>query len=121
MALIPPSVTSAIAERNSQKETASESPLVIVLEKAAADAKSKHRKKDKNPASTSLEAHQALFSSSDVSIFCSSFRVCSVCPYFVLFLLQPLMQKFLSLGVECLEFRKAADENKGKCFLFFLI
>jgi hypothetical protein len=68
-ALVHPSTTSAIAERNSQKETASESPLVIVLEKAIADAKSKRRKKDKNPASTSLEAHQALFSSSDVSMF----------------------------------------------------
>jgi hypothetical protein len=31
------------------------------------------------------------------------------------------MQKFLSLGTECLEFRKAADESKDKCFLFFLI
>jgi hypothetical protein len=69
----PPS-TSVTVERNSQKETGSETPLVAVLDKAAADAKSKRRKKDKNPASTSLEAHQATFTSSDVSMFLLNLR-----------------------------------------------
>jgi hypothetical protein len=69
MAPVPPPTTLVTPERNPQKESASEFPLVAVFEKAAVDAKSKRYKKDKNPASTSLEAHQALFSSSDVSMF----------------------------------------------------
>jgi hypothetical protein len=64
---IPPPSTSITVERNPQKEGASETPIVAVLEKAVVDAKSKRRKKDTEPASTSLEAHQAVFSSSDVS------------------------------------------------------
>jgi hypothetical protein len=62
-------MTLVTTERNPQKQAASETPLVAVLAKAAADAKSKRRKKGKNPASTSLEAHQAAFSSSDISMF----------------------------------------------------
>jgi hypothetical protein len=68
---VPPPSTSVTVERNPQKETASETLIVVVLEKAAADAKSKRHKKDTKPASSSLEAHQAAFSSSDVSIFFS--------------------------------------------------
>jgi hypothetical protein len=45
--------------------------MVEVLEKAAADAKTKRRKKDTKPAAASLEAHQATSSLSDVSIFFS--------------------------------------------------
>jgi hypothetical protein len=65
---VPPPSTSATVENNPQKEAASETPMVTVLEKAAVDAKSKRRKKDTKPASASLEAHQDVFSSSDVSI-----------------------------------------------------
>jgi hypothetical protein len=63
-------MTSSV-EMNPQKETASEAPLVAVSEEAAADAKSKLCKKDKILASTSLEAHQAMFSLSDISMFFS--------------------------------------------------
>jgi hypothetical protein len=52
------------------------------LEKAAADAKSKRRKKDTKSTSTSLEAHEAAFSLSDVSIL-----LAQASEYAVLFLL----------------------------------
>jgi hypothetical protein len=55
-------------KKNPQKEAASETPVVEVLEKAAADAKIKHRKKDTKDVVVSLEAHQATCSSNDVSI-----------------------------------------------------
>jgi hypothetical protein len=58
-------------EKNSQKEAANETPIVEVLEKTAADAKTKRRKKDTKPTAASLEAHQATSSSSDVSILFS--------------------------------------------------
>jgi hypothetical protein len=63
----PPSASAAV-ENNLQKEAIDETPMVEVLEKAAADAKIKHRKKDTKPAVASHEAHQAISSSSDVSI-----------------------------------------------------
>jgi hypothetical protein len=71
IAPVPPPSSSAAVEKNPQKEAANETPMVEVLEKAAADAKTKRRKKDTKPAAASLEAHQATSSLSDVSIFFS--------------------------------------------------
>jgi hypothetical protein len=65
-------------EKNQQKEDASETPKVEVLEKAIADAKIKHHKKDTKPAAASLEAHQATSSSSDVSVSYSHPSKCTV-------------------------------------------
>jgi hypothetical protein len=55
-------------KKNSQKELASEGPLVDVLGKAAAEAKTKRRKRDAQPVAISLEAHQPTSSLTDVSI-----------------------------------------------------
>jgi hypothetical protein len=113
-------MTSSV-EMNPQKETASEAPLVAVSEEAAADAKSKLCKKDKNLASTSLEAHQAMFSLSDISMFFLILQSMLCLSLLSALFALAFMQKFLSLGTECLEFWKAGDESKGKCFIFFLI
>jgi hypothetical protein len=57
-----------VVKKNPQKEAVSETPMVEVLEKIAADAKIKRRKKNTKAAAASLEAHQATSSLSDVSI-----------------------------------------------------
>jgi hypothetical protein len=70
MAKVPPPSAFA-AMKNPQKEAATETPVVEVLEKTAADAKIKRRMKDTKPTAVSLEAHQATSSLSDVSILFS--------------------------------------------------
>jgi hypothetical protein len=54
--------------KNPQKQAAGETPVLEVLEKAVADAEIKRHRKDAKPAAISLEAHQAMSSSSDVSV-----------------------------------------------------
>jgi hypothetical protein len=67
-ARVPPPLASLAVKMNPKKEAASETPMVEVLEKIAADAKIKRRKKNTKAAPASLEAHQATSSLSDVSI-----------------------------------------------------
>jgi hypothetical protein len=60
-----------VVKKNPQKEAVSETPMVEVLEKIAADAKIKRHKKNTKAIAASLEAHQATYSLSDVSILFS--------------------------------------------------
>jgi hypothetical protein len=100
-------------KKNPQKETASETPMVEVLEKAAADAKSKHRKKDTKPTAASQEAHQTTFSLSDVYYLPRLLNM-PCYPYSLFLSLQPSMQKFLSLGTKCLGIQKTANKTRGR-------
>jgi hypothetical protein len=89
----------------------------------------KRSKKATHTASVPLEAHQDASSSSDVSTPCALLPYGTNSFYLCVFILQPLMQKFLSIGAECLEIQKTTDESKGTylyslCFsvaFFFLL
>jgi hypothetical protein len=72
---------------------------------------------------TSLKAHRPVASSNDVSIAsCSRFFHCLNLSSHA-FVSQNLMQKFLSLGTECVEFLKTARASQGMpilCYVFYL-
>jgi hypothetical protein len=80
---------------------------------------SKHLKKAVAVGS-SLEAHQPVASSDDVSIASYSrfFHCLSLSSH--AFVWQNLMQKFLSLGSECVEFLKTARASQGMPILFYV-
>jgi hypothetical protein len=72
---------------------------------------------------TSLEAHRPVASSDDVSIASCSrfFHWLNLSSH--AFVWQNLMQKFLSLGTECVEFLKTARASQGMpglCYVFYL-
>jgi hypothetical protein len=68
---IPPSLASTAVENNSQKEIVVETPPEDTLEKILKAPSVKRRKKTTQTVSVSLEAHQTVSSSSDVSTPCA--------------------------------------------------
>jgi hypothetical protein len=88
--------------------------MAEVQVKTAAESKAKRHKKNVQFPDISLKKHQASPSLNDVSYFLSHFfdHVVVIGLEFLFF--QPLIQRFLALGTECLEFRTAANESKGK-------
>jgi hypothetical protein len=98
----------------SQEENVVENPSQDILEKIVSAPPTKRHKKMMPSASVSLEAHQPLSSSDNVSI---TFYIL-IFPFLHLlylysFTLQPLIQRFLSLGTDCVKIQKDADESKG--------
>jgi hypothetical protein len=71
---------------------------------------------------TSLEAHRPTTSSDNVS-FASWFQLFFLISFSHYFILQILMQKFLSLGNECVKIQETADASQGMftmvCAFFF--
>jgi hypothetical protein len=86
-----PSTTSAAAKKGSQEETVVGNPSQDALEKIVGAPSTKHRKKATHSASASLEAHQPLSSTDNVSTTC--ILIIRFCDYFtyIIFAQQPLM------------------------------
>jgi hypothetical protein len=77
----------------------------------------KHQKKTMHTATVSLEVHPQSSSSDHVSaIFCTLIFCFCIFVFLYSFALQPLMQRFLSLGTDCVKIQETADASK--CFSF---
>jgi hypothetical protein len=62
-----------------------------------------------------LEKHQAIPPLDDVSVYLHCISIHNVLILiFILFSYQPVMKKFVALGTECLQFKAATSEAKGK-------
>jgi hypothetical protein len=91
--------------------------------KKGTPARASKRLKKAVAVGTSLEAHRPVASSDDMSIAsCNRFFHCLNFPSHA-FVWQNLMQKFLSLGTECVEFLKTDRASQGMpilCYVFYL-
>jgi hypothetical protein len=112
--MVLPLTTSTALVRDSQEETVLENPSQDILEKIVGAPPMKRRKKTTHYASVSLEAHHPVSSFDNVSkpFFIMIFLFLHLL-YLYSFTLQPLMQRFLSLGTDCVKIQKDADESKG--------
>jgi hypothetical protein len=96
--MVLPLTTSTALIGVSQEETVVENPSRDILEKIVGAPPTKRCKKTTHSAFVSLEAHQPISSSDNVSI--------TFCMLIFCFALQPLMQRFLSLGSDCVKIQK---------------
>jgi hypothetical protein len=112
--VVPPSATSSAPKKRPQEETMMDKPSQDLQEKVVGTQPLKCRKRMTQTASVSLEAHQPSSSSDHVS---TTFCTLILCLYTLVFLysfaLHPLMQRFLSLGIDCVKIQEVADESKG--------
>jgi hypothetical protein len=92
-------------------------PLQDLREKAVDVQAGKCHKKATLTTIVFLEAHQSSSSFDHVSTIFCTLTLC-FCPFVFLygFDLQPLMQRFLSLGTDCVKIQEAADASKGFSF-----
>jgi hypothetical protein len=81
------------------------------------------RSKKSKETNISLEPHESRSSPDDVHGDFSLFAFCSLRdPYaYVLFSLQILMKKFITLGTECAEYFKSAKASEGSLFSLTLL
>jgi hypothetical protein len=96
-------------------------PLQDLQEKVVGVQAIKRRKKTTHTTTISLEAHLSSSSSNHVSTtFCTlTLHFCTLV-FLYSFALQPLMQRFLSLGTDCVKIQETADESKGFFLLLFI-
>jgi hypothetical protein len=92
-------------------------PLQDLRAKTVDAQAGKHRKKATLMTTVYLEAHQSFFSSDHVSTIFCTLNLC-FCAFVVLygFALQPLMQRFISFGTDCVKIQESADASKGFFF-----
>jgi hypothetical protein len=99
-----PLATSSASKKPPQEETVVDKPLQDLQEKFVGVQAVKRRKKTTHITTVSLEAHHSSSSSNHVStIFCTLTLCCCTLVFLYSFALQPLMQRFLSLGTDCVK------------------
>jgi hypothetical protein len=109
------------------KAPSQENAMVVrspeALAKKGIPARASKRLKKAVAVGTSLEAHRPMASSDDVSIASSSRFFDCLNLSSQAFVWHTLMQKFLSLGTECIEFLRTARASQGMpilCYVFYL-
>jgi hypothetical protein len=116
----PPPATSSASKRRSQEESMVVKPSSGLQKKIASAQPLKRQRKAAAVAAVSLEVHKPSSSSDHVSVtFCT--RPCYFLNSGVLTYTacaqQPLMQRFIYLGTNCVKIQETTDASKG----FFVV
>jgi hypothetical protein len=93
-------------------------PRKDLHEKAVGAQQLKRQKKTSRTATIYLEVYQPSSSSDHISNISLTLTLCFCTSLFIdmIVILQPLMQRFISLGTDCVKIQEATNASKGFSF-----